>query len=109
MPNMGDKQNERVAYTAPRWVWMAIIIYLKRMHKPVAEDCLRLLEPVTDEPDPLPTPYPVCNACESVDVKSEAYAVWDQNEHDWVVCATFDNGHICENCGSKTTLRWITP
>ena len=104
---MGSKQNERIAYTAPRWAWLAIILFLKQADRPVAHECLKLLEPVPDKPKPqIATDYPVCDQCGSKDVQADAYAIWNQTLQDWDVSLIMDKGHHCNTCDQETTLSW---
>jgi hypothetical protein len=38
----------------------------------------------------------VCERCGSDDVRADAYASWDVEKQDWVLCAAFDN-KVCES------------
>lgn len=108
MPSTSDKQNERIAYTAPRWAWLAIILYLKQQHNSsVARDCLKLLEPTITKPkQPMITDYPVCDHCGSEDVQADAYATWSRNTGTWEITNVMDSGAVCEKCESPTKLHW---
>ena len=90
MPNIN---NERIAYTAPRWAWLAIILFLKQADRPVARKCLKLLKPAI--PDTT-IPPPTCSSCGSDNVTADASAQWHNNR--WVLASVQDSVY-CENCG----------
>jgi hypothetical protein len=49
---------------------------------------------------------PVCSACDSSDVRADAYAEWDADAQDWSLVCTFDNTD-CEHCGGECSVQWV--
>lgn len=49
---------------------------------------------------------PKCTACGSSDVLKDAFAVWDEENQEWVLSSTYDN-NFCSDCGtSSDELVW---
>lgn len=66
-----------------------------------------LLVPVPGGVSPA-TGYPFkvaicCSFCQSVDVRRDAFAEWDQFEQVWILGAVFDQGY-CETCDGEARL-----
>jgi hypothetical protein len=38
-----------------------------------------------------------CNACGSDNIKKDAYAEWDVEQQEWVLCTVFDDT-VCDDC-----------
>lgn len=49
----------------------------------------------------------VCATCGSHEVKKDAYATWNTHYQIWEICAVFDKGAVCEQCGGETSLREV--
>lgn len=49
---------------------------------------------------------PICTACGSAEVRSDAYAEWDAENQCWSLVTTFDNTD-CENCGGECRVEWV--
>lgn len=47
--------------------------------------------------------YPCCRRCGGRSVMHDAWAVWDDTTHTWVLGSVFDAAH-CEDCDMATTL-----
>jgi RNA polymerase subunit RPABC4/transcription elongation factor Spt4 len=51
---------------------------------------------------------PVCPRCGSDNVTADAAARWNVEQQAWQVCATFDKGHGCDDCGAEDIqFAWI--
>jgi hypothetical protein len=44
-----------------------------------------------------------CSVCGSYNVNRDAWAVWDENEQDWVLRTVFDAGY-CDDCARETRI-----
>jgi hypothetical protein len=56
----------------------------------------------------MPRQKPVCAECGSDHVRADAYAVWDIENQQWQLSATFDKGSVCETCESdECRIEWV--
>ncbi len=50
---------------------------------------------------------PECTTCGGHDIKVDAYGAWDIEKQDWYLCATFDKGSVCEDCGEERSYEMV--
>jgi hypothetical protein len=48
-----------------------------------------------------------CTHCHSMNVQKDAFASWDFEGQEWVLCSTFDD-NTCGDCGESTHGEEIT-
>jgi len=49
---------------------------------------------------------PVCGRCGSDDVRTEAFAEWNDVKQTWVINELIDDNMICADCGYETQIKW---
>jgi len=59
------------------------------------------------KPQASPRVTPVCNACQSDDVVSQAIVQWSNEAQDWQIADTFGQPAYCNQCRGACTIAWM--
>lgn len=49
---------------------------------------------------------PACSKCGSSDVRTEAFAGWNDNTQDWRIVEMLDGNTVCAACGHACEIKW---
>jgi hypothetical protein len=50
---------------------------------------------------------PVCSACQSDDIISQATAQWSNESQEWELADVFDQPAHCANCNGPCEIAWL--
>ena len=49
---------------------------------------------------------PSCNKCGSSDVRTEAFAEWNNVTQNWKIQELLDGNQVCAECGQDCEIKW---